>query len=126
MEDDQLRSSIGLLRGVVQVEEAVSVAVSAVEAAEAGQEAGKARSEVRTLDQQEQLLVSLWRNLQPLFDHTAQLGEAHPLRPQPLYLEKTKCQAQVKVSVSPIVTLSISGRYFSDLCLSMIRGTLLG
>ena len=105
MEDDQLRSSIGLLRGVVQVEEAVSVAVTAVEAAEAGQEAGKAGPQVRTLDQQEQLLVSLWRNLQPLFDHTAQLGEAHLLRHQPLYLEKTKCQAQVKVSVSPIIHL---------------------
>ena len=78
----------------MQVEEAVSVAVTVVEAAEAGQEAGNAGPEVRTLDQQEQLLVSLWRQLQPLLDHAAQLGQTHLLRHQPLYLEKTKCQAQ--------------------------------
>ena len=110
----------------MQVEEAVSVAVTVVEAAEAGQEAGNAGPEVRTLDQKEQLLVSLWRQLQPLLDHAAQLGQTHFLRHQPLYLKKTKCQAQVKVSMALLFTLSISGRYFSDLCRSMTRGTLLG
>ena len=74
----------------MQVEEAVSVAVTVVEATEAGQEAGDTGSEVRTLDQQEQLLVSLWRQLQPLLDHAAQLGQTHLLRHQPLYLEKNK------------------------------------
>ena len=90
----------------MQVEEAVSVAVAAVEAARAGQEAGQAEPQVCTLDHQEQLTLVTGSHTQPLPDHANKLGQAHLVREQPLDLKKRSIQAQVHCQVSISVSAS--------------------
>ena len=89
----------------MQVEEAVSVAVAAVEAAHAGQEAGQAGPQVCSLDHQEQLTLVTGRQTQTLPDHAAQLGQTHLMREKPLDLKKRgfiKLRSIVKVKLESL------------------------